>query len=127
MDNELLSETDADLRYEILANLRLALKGRGLECVLAGRQRVVLSYTKAVSGPLQCPKNPALYVFVPDVNRPVKIETEGTVYLLPGSKPMPLDDLDAVASEVAGYQRANAGVTPARTVRRQRLSPATSG
>jgi hypothetical protein len=94
----ILDDDEVARRKLLLAELQAALAGSGCECMLAGRQRLVLRYTEP---PPQAPSgrtNPALHIIspVPDV-----VTTDGTCYRLSDGREFPVSDGAAVAAAIS--------------------------
>ena len=95
---EILSDSEADRRKALLADLQAALAELGCQSVLARTHRLVLRSADGITEP-SGPTNPRLHVIQP--GRTCVITTDGTAYNLPGSQTCPAADPATAATTVA--------------------------
>jgi hypothetical protein len=92
----ILDDDEVAKRKMLLAELQAVLAESGLRCVLAGRQRLVLSYSREGPHLPSGPVSPVLHIFAP----PEVVTTDGACYRLQDGREFPLSDRAAVAAAI---------------------------
>jgi len=93
-----LDDDEVARRKLLLAELQAALAGSGFECMLAGRQRLVLRYTEPPPHAPSGRTNPALHVISPVPN---VVTTDGAFFRLRDGQEFPVSDGAAVVAAIS--------------------------
>jgi hypothetical protein len=95
----ILDDAAVARRKSLLAELQAGLAGSGFECVLAGRQRLVLRYSEPPPHAPSGPTNPALHITSP---APDVVTTDGACYRLRDGREFPVTDVSAAVAAICG-------------------------
>ena|SRR5579859_2186477 len=95
----ILDDAEAARRTFLLSELHGVLHDRGIRCVLATRQLLVLS-SSGTRVPPHGPTDPTLHVFA--AGQTVHVTTDGATYDLPGGTRLSVLDPTAAADAIIG-------------------------
>lgn len=99
----ILTDAEVAQRIFLLSELHGVLHDRGVRCVLATRQLIVLSGSETRPQP-HGPTNPALHVFT--ARQTVHVTTDGATYDLPGGTQLSVLDPAAAADAIVSASSA---------------------
>ena len=93
----ILDDAEIAKRKDLLAGLQAALAESGIQCRLAGRQRLVLRYAEEPPHTPSGPTDPSLFVLG---SASTVVTTDGHRFRLRNGRQVPVGDLAAVAAAI---------------------------